>query len=253
MSRQKTRAGNSEIHNRRNMAALGHALRYRIVTPDALAACHEIVFPTLATARRTCLALQKQGLLSQAELYRQESYFYLTARGGAKMGAETIDASEKPFSESAKIHALAFVEFCCLQGKHRTRLTRDEIKKHFSDLYRPGIATNYYVDLSEEPPLIGFVRVDRGGHGRWDRIVAKAHDDVEAHWLEPGFRQLIERGRFELRVITSLQQKADRIHQTLTTTANRRKVSIHITAIPKLINLIHPPSIMANNRQINSH
>ena len=101
---------------------------------------------------------------------------------------------------------------------------------------------NYYVDLSQDQPKLGFLRVDTGGHGRWDRVVSKALDDMRKHRLEPAFARFIKRNALEIRVVTALPQKADRICRALTDKSTSLTRSIQVSVVPELLNLIAPVS-----------
>ena len=99
---------------------------------------------------------------------------------------------------------------------------------------------NYYVDLARDQPKLGFLRVDTVGRGRWDRIVAKALDDVRKHRLETAFSRFIERDALEIRVVTALKQKANRISRALKNKPTSLGQSIEVSAVPELLNLIAP-------------
>lgn len=98
---------------------------------------------------------------------------------------------------------------------------------------------NYYVDTSSGPPRLGLLRVDPGGCGRWDRVVAKCCEDLRDHERHPGFARLIRGGQFEVTLVTALPQKAERI--ALAFDAGRVGAPLRLCAVPELLYLIAPP------------
>jgi hypothetical protein len=101
---------------------------------------------------------------------------------------------------------------------------------------------NYYVDTSHSQPRLGFVRVDAGGRGRWDRVLAKCRSDLEAHCTVSGFRKFIDRQAFEITLITALPQKARRLAESMSSLRDARVSMIKVVAMPELLNLIAPPA-----------
>jgi len=224
---------------------LEHVIRYRMTVFPAVQR-----LPTFANfgRKRTAAFLQQLCCthdLGRAPLYRNRRYFHLGHRGG-KSSLQTrpaIDGDHPhgPLSEPAKIRNYAILVFCCLGDARRQRLTSDDLENHFPDLYRPGLAMNYYIDTSAAQPRLGFLRVDTGGHGRWDRVLAKCRSDLESHWAHAGLRRFIEQDAFEISLITALPQKARRLAESLTAWGDPRAQIIKVCAIPELINLIAPP------------
>jgi hypothetical protein len=211
-------------------AAVALAERYKLLTDAALRELRRDLFPDIATARRILQNLVRQGLLSETPLYRNRSCY---------VAANT--AEEKPdISENAKIRAYAMLAVCAKQTAQRTRLTRGEFQQYFPDTYRTGLPMNYYIDLTADQPMLGYLRVDLGGAARWDRIAVKAQSDVRKHRLEPAFARFVKRKALEIRIVTALPQKADRLRRALVEKAIPDGISIHVSVIPELINLIAP-------------
>ena len=223
-------------------AVLVHLARYRLTVFEAAAG---VVRPR-GLARRVLARLAESGLLASAPLYRNRRYWHLTQSGATRLGTALDDSGEPlfgPLSEAAKIRAYAMLAFCCLGDISRDRLTRRELQRHFADLDRPGLPLNYYVDGSRPKPQLGFLRVDTGGHGRWDRIVEKVRHDAESHWLMPGFRRLITAGCFEITLVAALAEKAERIRRELAEGRIARPVQVRVVAMPDLVHLVMPAAL----------
>lgn len=204
--------------------------RYRLMTDAALRALRNDLFPNQDAARQALDQLVGEGILKEATLFENHRCFYATASCHEK----------QDFSEATKIRAYAMLAVCSARSSQRTKLTQQEFRQYFPDTYRPGLPTNYYVDLRTDQPKLGFLRVDLGGAARWDRIVAKAQSDVRKHRLEPAFSRFVKRNALEIRIVTALPQKADRLQRALSNMPAQPGIPIHVSVVPELLNLIAP-------------
>ena len=84
-------------------------------------------------------------------------------------------------------------------------------------------------------PVLGFLRVDMGGHGRWDRVLAKCREDARRHAAMPAVNQAIAADQFEIALVTSLPQKAERLCQALKQLSSLPAIPIRVTSIPELV------------------
>ena len=183
--------------------------------------------------------LIEQGVVGDDTLYHRKTYFHLTPRAKQLVGANLAELPEHwfgPLPERAKVVNFAMLAFCVLGERPRCRLTRKDLRQHFAGLDRPGLPLNYYVDLGVTPPRLGFIRVDAGGHGRWDRVLAKAHIDWRRHAGLPAFRPFVAQGQFEVAIVTALPQKAERLREAIAD-SNQRMV-ISASAVPELVHLL---------------
>jgi hypothetical protein len=99
---------------------------------------------------------------------------------------------------------------------------------------------HYYLSNSGATPRLGFLRVDVGHHGRWDRIIAKVSDDIRWHLSLPVITELLRNDAFEISVITALPDQAHRIHEALSLQQEVLPIPVHCVAMPELVNLIRP-------------
>ncbi len=208
--------------------------RYRMMTARHLHSLREDLFPRGDDAVRALDALVKTGQLRSGQLYSEVFYYF---------AAETTDGGG--LSENAKIRNYAMLAVCTQQSERRTRLNQAEFKRYFPGLCRPGLPMNYYVDIDMGNSRLGFLRVDLGGHGRWDRILSKARDDARRHKLEPAFRPFVQRDAMEIRIVTTLPQKAERIRREIPERPNPAGIPIHVSVVPELLHLIAPLPIDA--------
>jgi hypothetical protein len=225
---------------------LDHIARYRIGVPEALIRTPPFADFSLARMKRTLRALAEgdgETLLASAPLYGDHRYFYLTRPADAAIGESPEDQGGRrragPLSEVAKVRAYGILAFCCLSDRPRQRLTPDEFRRTFPDHHRPGLPMSYYAD--HEAKRLGFVRVDSGGKGRWDRIAERVREDVERHREIPAFRDSIAVGRFELTLVAATERKAERLRPVFDEVTRASGVPVRVHVVADLIDLIAPP------------
>ncbi len=221
---------------------LDHVGRYRLSTSAVIDQLPEFRNQGRRELRHELHQLSAADYLGAAPLFRNQRYYFLgPANRRRAPGQNGNEDGAGPLSELAKIRNYAMLSFCCL-GKHRRqRLTSEELQRHLPGLVRPGLPLNYYLDRAAAEARLGFLRVDTGGRGRWDRILEKARADMKTHWGTRELRGFIERGLFEITIITALPQKATRLREALDSWTDGRKALIRICICPDLINLIAPP------------
>ena len=214
-------------------AVLDHLARYRL---SVFAAVERLPVFSPCNPRQIKDVLrdcQRQSLIDAAPLHHSARYWYLNSLGAQACGLD--DERVGPLSEPAKIRALAMLRFCCLSDRPRRRLTSQELVRSFPGLERPGLPSGYYFDPAGSGRL-GLVRIDAGRRGRWDRIVQSVREDINDHLHQPGFRQFIQAGRFEITVLTVFRQKARRIYESVLRHA--QGVPVQVVALPELLPLI---------------
>lgn len=216
-------------------AVLSHIARYRLSIFAAIERLPEFAPHGLRHVKGTLRDCRRLGLLGSAPLHRGATYWYVDARGAEQCGLP--EERIGPLSEPAKLRALAILRFCCLSDRPRQRLTSEELTRTFKCLARPGLPSGYYFDPAGAGRL-GLIRVDAGRRGRWDRVVQSLRDDMEDHMQQPGFRQLVQAGRFEITVLTVFRQKARRIYDSLSNVRHGCPVPIEVVAIPELLPLV---------------
>lgn len=230
---------------------LDHVARYRLGVPEALAATPPFAGSSARRARRLMQALAEGDapLLASAPLFGPRRYYYLTRAGEAAVaGPDGDEEAEKEgaarrkggaLSEVAKVRAYGALAFCCLSGRPRQRLTPREFREAFPEHHRAGMPTSYYVD--REAKRLGFVRVDAGGEGRWDRVVEKVRRDLERHRASAAFRDSIAAGAFEMTLVAPTERKAGRLRPALEEEGRASGVPVGVHVVPELVELIAPP------------
>jgi hypothetical protein len=225
-------------------ALLAHMIRYGLTTAPAVAALG--IFDGCDAANRALTSMCRRNLAFAASLYGDKHYFRLTPRGEQAAGSSssTSERSEPPrlLSAPANLKAYAMLAFCCRRQAQHQRLTEAEIELHWPGLLDGGRAATYYANL-REPALLGFLRIDTGGHGRWDRIVEKVRNDIDRHAHETLLHPLIAAGRFEIALATPFPQKATRIAEGLKQFRDAARVKVRVLAMQELLYLIAPPPL----------
>jgi hypothetical protein len=221
-------------------AIIQHVERYGITTPEAAQAAEVKGMTTVPIARQRLSALVKRGELASRPLAANSTCYLLSPAARKRLGHPVTERSGRPLSPRAIAERFAFLAFCCLREKPRTKLTAAEIKTRFTDLYRPGADSHYYVATEDDHPRLGFLRVDFGNHGRWDRIVAKVSDDLRKLFSIPLIRALLEQQAFEVTIVTSLPAKARRVEAAMADRRDVFPVPVFGVPVPELINLIRP-------------
>lgn len=218
-----------------------HVNRYALTVTEAIARLPVFEGSTV-TAEEALCSLVAQKKLYGTLLYRgRRCYFRTIGRRppGDVPSTRWIDEPER-LSEESKIRHFAMLSFCCLAATPRIRMTGPELARLLPQGDTVHSAGSYY--FRPGPPAgFGFLRVDMGGDGRWDRILAKCCDDARTHAYSPKWQGLIEAGQFEITLATSLPQKVERLVRALQGLSSPPGVPIRIAAIPELMNLISPP------------
>lgn len=183
--------------------------------------------------------LCSQKRISAAPLFHQRRYFHLPIHP-SDVEFDSIRRKRGALSEEAKIRNYAMLAFCCLGKAKRHRLTAPELAQYLPEFKRLGMPLNYYLDNSTKTPRLGFIRVDTGGRGRWDRILEKLRADVRLHASQAEFRNLIQQDAFEVTLITTRPQKARRLAESLNVKPEAQMVRVYIAVVPELLPLIAP-------------
>lgn len=218
--------------------ALQHVARYRLTTPEAARTVASLRLKTNANALAFLRRLVAGGWLGEAPLDRHGSYFYLTERGAREVYRDTELSLRHagPLSETAKARAVALLAFCRLTGANRERLRPDELRRVVPGFDPAGSASTFYAERSETARKIGCARVDVGGVGRWDRILATLAADLRTFAADPALRPLIAGAGFEVTLVTATREKADRMRSTLLETATP-SIPVHVVTVPRLLTL----------------
>lgn len=222
---------------------LDHIARYKLGVPESVARLPSFEGLTPGRAKSTLKRLRGEGYLKEAALYGDRKYDYLTPEGAAAidlpLAGREAERLGKPLTEEPKVRAYAVLAFCCLSDRPRQRLTHDEFNQLFPEHDRLGLPLSYYAD--HEATRLGFVRVDNGGHGRWDRVVERVRSDVERHREALAFRDAIRRGNLEVTLVTATEQKAGRLRTAFAEGEAFTAVPVRVHVVPDLIELIAPP------------
>lgn len=224
----------------RDLAILEHVFRYRMTVVDALVKLDFFDEKTPHAAKNVLRRLRHGGYLNSAPLFGTRRYYYPTPAAAHAIGQ--TEAIARPLPEQTKIDAFGMLIYCCCRLPQQEKLTLGEFQDGFSDLFRQGERPNYYIDTADETKRLGFIRVDRGGFGRWDRLINRCRDDIAKRCDLPAFRALINRGGFVFTLLTSLPQKAERIEEAVGDQGFPCK--FRVVSIPEMLELVAPSPVL---------
>ncbi len=222
------------------VAIIAHIARYGVTTAAALVAVEMKGVQDLKQAQdRLCAMVRKGGLVEHRQL-PGEPCFTLSSQAHMEVKVSGFPSALRIRSLDSLARAYALLAFCCLEPQQRKLLTTTELAAHVSGLGQPAQRRSYYLSREDNQLRLGFIRVDAGGHGRWDRIAHKACDDMRKHLAMASLCPLIDKHEFEICVITALPDKAKNIDALLSEHQKQLPVACRVVSIPHLINFLRP-------------
>lgn len=153
-------------------------------------------------------------------------------------------AGVSPLSDMSLTRSLGILTFCH-GAKSRSLITSEKIAVYFPDVFRHGLPSGHYVDATPQFTRLGNVRVD-AGHSRINRIVSRTQRSILKYEQQPGFREMIYAGNFELTWIVPTHSKQRRLAEALQSLTGSG-VHLKVIAIPELLNVsAHIPHASTN-------
>ena len=200
---------------------LEHVARYRLTVPRAMAGMKLLGNSDLAAAEAKLRELVSSGWLNKAPLVAGDSdrpsYFYLSVRAAAHLGQDLAWA--QPIKRDMRIECFARVAFCCEGKKFRQAFTKAEFTRQFAHLWFPGQPVQYYLEPADKRHArLAFLKVDRDGEGRWDRLIDSCSRFLKQRTCPravapqyqdhvSAFAKLVARDQFQFTVLTALPDK----------------------------------------------
>lgn len=243
---------------------LKHVARYRLTTPEILAQTKLFSETDAAEANSTLETLSAGGWLAKASMnpgHTAEAYYHLTPRAAQKLGHDPEFG--RPLARETRVEAYAIAKFCCGSDRFRQLLTKNEFKEKFRALWFPGQPVRYYIEPGEGTvSRLAFLKVDHGGHGRWERLIDSCSQfldqrtDVKRVAPEhrkhvEAYAEIVKRGQFQFTVLTALAEKKRSIGLEL----ERREAKgekpppIQVHVISELFELLFPESTPARGKR----
>lgn len=205
---------------------LQHVFRYRLTTPEIVAACAKLAPETVAAAEALLETLVANQWLQTAPLTPHDPawrFYYLTPKAAVELGQDEIVAKEP--SRELRIESYAIARFCCCSQPFRELFTKEEFIAKFASIWYPGQPVRYYLEPDGAGEVrLAFLKVDKGGPSRWDRVVESCQrflskrttrSNPQYHGQVDAFRELVDTGRFQISLLTSLPEKREAIQQAL--------------------------------------
>lgn len=248
-----------------DLEILQHVSRYRLTTPEILAATGLLSNAEAALAASELQRLVDDGWLVSRNLTPEWSsddhiYYQLTPRAAERLGHDPAFAA--PLSRDARIECYAIAKFCCCGDRFRWLFTKQEFQQQFESLWFPGQPVRYHLERPYTgPDRLAFLKVDTDGAGRWDRLIdscsrflqqrtAPKHVAVEHHKQVLAFAQLVERGLFQFTILVPLAEKQRSIALELERRAAKGEpvppIQTHV--VPGLFELLFAPGATDTDR-----
>jgi hypothetical protein len=179
-------------------------------------------------------------------------FYYLAPRAADALGHDSIVAKEP--SRELRVESFAIARFCCCAEPFRKLFTKDEFIAKFSSIWYPGQPVRYYLEPTVANEVrLAFLKVDKGGPSRWDRVIescrrllskrtTRSQANPQYHAQVDAFRNLVDAGRFQISLLTSLPEKRDAIVQSLDLieTSGEPRPPIVPYVVEGLFEVIHP-------------
>lgn len=233
---------------------LEHVFRYRVTTPEILAACTRMPANSVSEAQHVLNEMVAAGWLVSKPVSPSSAnrFFHLTEQAAAELGHDATVAKEP--SREMRIESLAIATFCCRSTPLRELFTKEEFKSKFSMIWYPGQPVRYYLEPSNHDQVrLAFLKVDKGGPSRWDRVIdscrrflkkrtALSEASPRFHPQVNAFNELVTSGKFQITLLTSLPEKCEAIRQALDVieTSGEQRPPIVPHAVDGLFDMIHP-------------
>ncbi len=212
--------------------------QFGLCIPEATAGLPEAGGLSAASRQRLLDRLVRWQLITPCWLYPGRRCYVLTLAGQQRVsgsGQRRLQV-DRPLSSETKLRRFAMLSFCCLGKTPRSPVTPcHEDETGLQD--DAPLSGNYYVQNGEKD-IYGFLRVDMGGAGRWDRIVAKCTNDARRIVAASILKPYTASGSFEITLATATQQKAERLQRAFC--ENPAELPVRIAIIPELFHLQAP-------------
>jgi len=220
-------------HHPIEASILSHIKRYGVTT--AVAACMASVrgMTSCEKSEERLEALVRKKELERCTLDGRTRCYRI-----ASAPTNPASATMKQLSTQKRMRLFGCLAFCCLQEVNRHKVTANELKNTLPEIAQTtGSAVSHYVVETQEKKRFGFLRVDVGGHGRWDRVVATFAKDLRRHLNLLEIQNLAQVHAFEAALVTALPDKAERIKQQMEKYRTVFPIPIRVEAVPRLIDI----------------
>ncbi len=217
---------------KRDHAILEHIGRYRLTTTQVL---HRLFFDGLSAnaVKSTRRRLQEAGYIQSADLFGNQSYFYLTKKAAILVAAENYFS--EPLGEQALPEYFGVLSFCCVNGNDREALSRTEFVEAFPELATQHVPRwPYFIDDDSGHKRLGFVVVNQQRGFR--AVIRQCRDIIQKRSIVPAFQSLILNDEFLIVIVTSKDGKRYALEQAIERRPLAVKVSVEV--VPDLVHLV---------------
>jgi len=227
----------NRILSQRELSVLKLTSLYGLIIPEVVARLPGFQDVSANVLHRMMQRLIRWQFITAAWLYAGRRCYFLTAAGQNAISnvhpQRLID--DRPLSIETKLRRFAMLSFCCLGRTLRTRTTLPLDDDASTEPDEGPPSSNYYVQ-NGELNIYGFLRVDMGGAGRWDRVVAKCANDARRLKTIPALNKYMAAGAVEITLATALPEKAERLNRAISESPT--ELPIRIAIIPDMFHIL---------------
>ncbi len=194
----------------RDRRVLDFIARYRIGTVHLLRSQCFSGETTVENVHRVLRRLEARGLMHRVTSRRGLSYCTLSRPAFPILGLPA--RTPRPLTEQTLPVALAVATYCVERGLRR--MTTQEFRDLYPELWRPGLRSSNYVLVDIEGRLrLEMLLVDQGGAAH--RIHARVRRLIDQRKGLPKFHTLMRAGRFRVMVLTGTPEQAGKIERRI--------------------------------------
>lgn len=219
----------------RDRKILEHVARYRLTTPEVL---DRLFFAGQVEARKGVLKRLTKEHLKAEQLFLQRKYYRLSKVSARLLGIH--EEAAEPLGVQAKPTQYGILSFCCSRdGQEWPRYTRPEFLKDFPEFGERCIPRNdyfldYYVDYDGKQARLGQIHVDLIGD--YQRLITTCRGMIRAGLEVEGLREVIAEGLFAIGLVTSEEEKKEKILSHLSEKPLECPIRVHV--VPELRDIV---------------
>jgi len=224
---------------------------FRVSTYRALHRCYWPDRP-IDAVKKWVGRMTHGGLIAGAPLYDNTQYYYLTEHA-TRMGNQP-ERLARPLSPFLLAQAFGILAFSLLGEKTFRKIPAAEFESRFPDLSPAKLDGTFYYhdpdyqdDANPAMKRIGYLIVDSGRRVR--DIVARFRKSISQRLAFRSWRELIERRRFVIGIVTTAEGKANRLRAALDPIRRNVLLRIEVREELRFVVPLRTPHVDATDRR----